>query len=400
MEIAILVALGVLIVLVVAGYWLRIGRTKKQPAGADITEELKAQFGSLSLEALGKAQKTFLDLAETRFKALTEAGSSDLLQKKTLIDQQLEQMKTELGKVSKSIGEFELDREKKFAELNTNLKSIGVQTAALTTSTSGLREVLASSQARGQWGERMAEDILRSAGFVEGVNYIKQTAVESGTGRPDYTFLLPRSLQLNMDVKFPFENYARYVQTKSDSERQGYRASFLRDVRSRIRELANREYIDPSQSTVDYVLFFIPNEGVFAFIRDEDPEVFDFALKSKVVCCSPLTLFAVLSVVRQAVDNFALEQTANEILSLMGQFNRQWAQFEESVKTVGNRLTSAQRAFEDMAGTRTRALSRPLRRIDELRQRRGIPIAEGEDDAALHTADVLESGTVDPEEEE
>ncbi|MBI4328873.1 MAG: DNA recombination protein RmuC, partial [Chloroflexi bacterium] len=257
---------------------LGIGRPKEQPAVADITEVLKAQFGSLSLEALEKAQKTFLDLAETRFKALTEAGSNDLLQKKTLIDQQLDQMKIELGRVSKLIGEFELDREKKFAELNTNLKAIGDQTAALTTSTSGLREVLASSQARGQWGERMAEDILRSAGFVEGVNYIKQTTVESGTGRPDYTFLLPRSLQLNMDVKFPFDNYVRYVEAESDSERQGYEPSFLRDVRSRIKELASREYIDPRQSTVDYVLFFIPNEGVFAFIRDEDPEAFDSAL--------------------------------------------------------------------------------------------------------------------------
>ena len=45
--------------------------------------------------------------------------------------------------------------------------------------------------ARGQWGERMAEDVLRLAGFVENVNYVKQTQVEGGTGRPDFTFPLP-----------------------------------------------------------------------------------------------------------------------------------------------------------------------------------------------------------------
>ncbi|MBI4328710.1 MAG: hypothetical protein HY685_02460 [Chloroflexi bacterium] len=68
------------------------------------------------------------------------------------------------------------------------------------------------------------------------------------------------------------------------------------------------------------------------------------------------------------------------------------------MKTVEKQLTSAQTAFEDMAGRRTKALSRPLRRIDELRQRRGIPIAEGEDDADLHTPEMLGSGVVEPEE--
>ena len=51
---------------------------------------------------------------------------------------------------------------------------------------------LANPQARGQWGERMAEDVLRLAGFVENVNYRKQTQIEGGTGRPDYTFHMPK----------------------------------------------------------------------------------------------------------------------------------------------------------------------------------------------------------------
>ena len=51
-------------------------------------------------------------------------------------------------------------------------------TQALSTSTQSLREALANPKARGQWGERMAEDVLRLAGFIEHVNYEKQTAVE------------------------------------------------------------------------------------------------------------------------------------------------------------------------------------------------------------------------------
>ena len=49
----------------------------------------------------------------------------------------------------------------------------------------------------------------------------------------------------------------------------------------------------------------------------------DEGIKNKVVFCSPITLFAILAVIRQAVDNFTLEQASNEILSLLGGSKKQ-----------------------------------------------------------------------------
>src|SRR4051812_49992138 len=74
--------------------------------------------------------------------------------------------------------------------LQAQLASHGEQTAVLTATAGALREVLASPKARGQWGERMADDVLRLAGLVEGVSYVKQRATRHGTV-PDVTFLLP-----------------------------------------------------------------------------------------------------------------------------------------------------------------------------------------------------------------
>ena len=51
----------------------------------------------------------------------------------------------------------------------------------MASTTGQLREALANTRARGQWGERMAEDVLRLTGFVEGVNYLKQAPIERGT---------------------------------------------------------------------------------------------------------------------------------------------------------------------------------------------------------------------------
>lgn len=274
---------------------------------------------------------------------------------------------------------IEKDREAKFGQLAEQIRNVGDQASALTASTNTLGAALANSRARGQWGERMAEDIFQIMGLREGVNYRKQETMDANGSRPDFTFLLPKGETLNMDVKFPLDNYVRYLESEEDSDR----SAFLRDVRQKVREVSSRGYIDTSQGTLDYVLLFIPNESVYSFIHENDPSLLDDALKSKVIWCSPSTLYCVLAVVRQAVDNFAMEQTSNQIISLMGAFNEQWQRYQKSVDTLGNRLDSTQRAYEQVRGTRSRSLERPLGKIEELRQQRRLPVE------ALEEAEVV-----------
>src|SRR5262249_9793772 len=154
------------------------------------------------------------------------------------------------------------------------------QTAALAQVTSGLREALASSKVRGQWGERMAEDVLKVAGFVEHVNYEKQKPIPGAGTRPDFTFVLPNGRRLNMDVKFPLDNYVKYLEASKNStvEAAACLKDFLRDIRAKIREVISRDYIDPGQGTVDYVLLFIPNEQIYGFIHEQDRSILDEAI--------------------------------------------------------------------------------------------------------------------------
>ncbi|MBM3939461.1 MAG: DNA recombination protein RmuC [SAR202 cluster bacterium] len=344
--------------------------------------------GSKSAD-LARASEQLLTLAEQRFARQAEAAASDLTGKKALIDQRLEQMGATLQQVTTFVQGVEKERAGQFSALSTQLKLVGEQTAALTTTTSTLREALSSTRARGQWGERMADDILRLIGFVEGVNYRKQAVVEGAGSRPDFVFLLPGGLRMNMDVKFPLDNYLGYLAAQSDGDREARKAAFLRDVRARVREVTGREYIDPEGGTVDYVLLFIPNESLYAFIHEQDTGVLDAALRSRVICCSPMTLFAVLAVVRQAVDTFALQRESEQIVALIGRFNEEWAKFNGSLELIGRRLASTQKAFDEAVGPRKRRLQRPLDRIEALRQQRGIDVAPGEEpDLALVAADI------------
>lgn len=341
-----------------------------------IIENLKANFGNLSLNALSRSTEEFLKLARARLESEREVGVKELDKKKSLIDLQLHRMTMELENVSKLMKELEKDRVEKFGQLSTQLQNASEQTASLIQTTNSLREALASTKARGQWGERMAEDVLRLAGFIENVNYLKQRSIEGSRSRPDFTFLLPKNLKVNMDVKFPLDNYLKFLESETDVEKAKFRSDFLRDVRGRIREVSSRDYINPEQNTVDYVLLFIPNEQIYAFIHEQDSSILDDGIKNHVVFCSPLTLYAILAVIRQAVENFALEQTSNEILSLFGAFKKQWHEFIAKLEVLGKRISEAQKEYETLATTRKRQLEKPLHDLEALRTQRNLPLIE------------------------
>ena len=318
--------------------------------------------------------------------AVTAASQQDLGAKKDVIDARLDQMavhlRAELGRVAEQVQQLGKSSSVSFGQVAAALAAHTETTQALSTTAHGLREALASTKARGQWGERMAEDVLRMAGFVENVNYRKQTKVEGGEGLPDFTFELPKGQVLYLDVKFPMASYLRHLESTNEAERSAYRDAFLRDVRLRVRELAKRDYAHQGdRRSVDYVLLFLPNESISTFIHESDGQLMDDALRQKVVMCSPLTLFALLGVIRQAHENFLIEQTSDEILKVLGSFEQQWNKFVGSLDVMGKRLESAQRAFDELNGPRRRQLERPMGKLEELRSQRGIeldPPEEGE----------------------
>jgi len=335
-----------------------------------IINHLKDAFSSVSLDALSRNTQQFLSLASETLARHTSSGIQELEKRKSLIDQTLETMRQNLEKVQEVISSMEKERKQQFGQIETQLKLATEQTSRLQETTSQLKQALAGSGVRGRWGERMAEDVLRLAGFIEGINYQKQKKLEEASTKPDYTFFLPQGLRINMDVKFPLDNYLRYLEARTEMEREQYRKSFLRDVRERIKSVTSRDYISPENNTVDYALIFIPNEQVYAFINEQDRSILDEALSQKIIVCSPLTLYAILAVIRQAVDNFNLEQTAAHILNVLGTFARQWESFVKVMEKMGQKIEEAHKEFQTLTTTRRQMLEKSLRQIEEIRQQK------------------------------
>jgi DNA recombination protein RmuC len=333
---------------------------------------VKDSLGSMSLDALKKTSEEFLKLAESKLGQHTQSGEKELEGKKKLIDHTLEAMRGDLQKMQDAVTAFERDRVQKYGELSAHLRTAAEQTAKLQDTANHLRQALVSTKARGLWGERMAEDVLQLAGFIEGVNYLKQKALEGSGSRPDFTFQLPQGRKVNMDVKFPMNSYLRYLETENDMERDVQKGQFLKDVRARIKEVTTRDYINPEDETLDYVLVFIPNEQVYAFINQNDPSIIDEALRNKVILCSPFTLFAILAIIRQAMENFSTAKAANDMLRLMGGFNKEWEKFVESMDRMGRKIEDARDEYQKLSTTRRNKLERPLQKLEDLRRLKGI----------------------------
>jgi len=332
------------------------------------------RFAKLSQDALNKNSEQFLTLAKERLATEQLKGVSELEQKKQAVESAIKGLTEHLESYEKLVKGFEKDRDMKYGGLSDQLKNAVEQTDKLHTSTEKLNNILGNVKLRGQWGERIAEDILRFCGFQEGIHYVKNKKQEFQTTRPDYTFFLPGSeRKVHMDVKFPLDKYRQLFDTKDDGERKRLQEGFIKDTRDRIKELQTREYINPEEQTLDFVILFIPNEQAYGFIHETSPGLHDEALNQKVILCSPFTLYAVVSVIRQAHDNFYITQAVREIVTKIHGFIKTYGIFKERFKELGERLDKVSEKYSEITETSYRMLEAKIRQIEEYRKGQKIP---------------------------
>ena len=367
--------------------------------GVDVNSAIQAAVEGQRLQAnaerdqavqaavqMAVAQLQQMNKAARQSESESVKGELDLRAQRVSLDYQA--VTEQLKDVTKMVQKFEQEGSERFGSVASALEQTNHLSETLNTTASELKRVLSSGQARGQWGERMAEDILQLHGFVEGIQYRKQLTIEPG--RPDYTFNLPGETKLYMDVKFPLDNYSLFVSAETDPERDAARKQFLTDVKNHVKGLASRSYSESSSdTTIDFVLLFVPNEAVYKFIHEEDSSIINDALNKKLVICSPITLYAVLGVINQATKSFEIEKSAQELMVLLGKFESEWKKFVEQMAKVGKNLDTAKTSFGDLEGVRQRKLDDAMNKVQDLK--RGALSAAGETPASLSSDNELEA---------
>lgn len=314
------------------------------------------------------SQEEFLKLSQQQFALEQSRATTELETRKQAVENSVQGLKDELMRYQILVRDFEKDRDVKYGQLENQLKNTSQATLKLQETTLHLNNILGNVKLRGQWGERMAEDIIRYAGLIESVNYAKQKKLEQSTGKPDYTFFLPNDHKVNMDVKFPLDNYILMVNAVEPMQKDVYLKEFLKNVKERIKEIQTREYINSGENTLDFVLLFIPNEQVFGFIQEQVPDLLDTALGQKVVLCSPFTLYAMLSLIRQAYENFRYEQNIKEIIQLIDQFVAIYVRFKDRFDDMGKIIGKLEQQYGDLVSKSVKQLDTKIRHIDSLKK--------------------------------
>lgn len=281
-----------------------------------------------------------------------EAGVKNLLGEITKgLEKQLEFSRKEVG-----------DLKNQNAAIREQLAMTAKATEGLQVSTDSLKNLLTNNRLRGEWGEQVAEELLRSAGFVENFNYTKQTT--TAEGRPDITINLPDGTKLNVDAKFPFNDLLEYQEAKTPAAKKQALAKFNTTIKNKVKEITSKDYINPEANTLDFVVMFIPNEMIFSFIYEKLPDINEYCNKRKVVLAGPFGFTAVLRLVLQAYKNFGYEKNLQEIFGLLSKFQDEYSKFGEHMQRLGNQLATAQKTFHEVEGTRSRKLTKVVDQIN------------------------------------
>jgi len=361
---AVLAAVGALLVV--------LTRRTASPDLAGAVQQATAQAVADALVSLNEQLiKGQASVQETAASLVATMGAQEFGKHAKAIDTRLDtvvgNLTTRLGELGTEIGELRERNAQQYA-------GVAEAVSVLSANTQNLNDILSNSQRRGQWGEKLAEDMLRAAGLVEGKSYKKQARNDSGS-RPDYTFMMPPNRVLLMDVKFPLDKYAEFVKAQNDADRLRARNEFVKAVRTHVDALSKRDYIEKDEAALDYVLMFVPNESISGFVHESDAGMIDYALGKKVVLCSPLTLYAFLVVVRQATDSFHTEQAAASIMQQINKFSSEWKKYVDAVDDVRKQFGKMTEQLDVIGtgGTRFRKLNVPVKAIEKMRTAQGIP---------------------------
>lgn len=326
------------------------------------------------------SQEEFLNLAKSKFETEQVKAKGELDKTKQAVDSNIEKLNEHLARYEKIIKDLEADRTKKYGSLEEQLKFAAKTNEDLQKTTDRLTGILGNVKLRGQWGERMAEDILNYAGLQEGLHYQKNTAFETASERPDFVFNLPDNHKLVMDVKFPLSKYLEYVNSENQDDKERYIREFKTDVKNRIKELTRKDYLPTSEETLDYIIMFIPNEQVYHFVNEVFPGIIDETLKKKVILCSPWSLYAVLRIIWQAWQNYHYSVGLRNVINLVTDFKREFDKFKNKMGDIGVNLEKAHKAYDEMVSTRARKLDIRIEKIESFGKGEKLPLPEETED--------------------
>ncbi len=240
-----------------------------------------------------------------------------------------------------------------------------------------LKKVLANVKVRGTWGEVQLGHILEQILAPE--QYAINVVTKKGSNdRVEFAVKLPatgdagENIYLPIDAKFPLEDYQRVLQ----AEEQGDVAAakeYCKQLAIRVKTEAKsmrEKYLDPPHTT-DFAILFLPIEGLYGAVLQQEGLVDLLQRDYRVVVAGPTTLAALLNSLQMGFRTLAVERRAGEVWSLLGAVKTDFGRFAIALEKTQKKLQEASNTIDD-ASRKTRVIERKLRGVEAL------PVTESE----------------------
>lgn len=330
-------------------------------------EQQRQQWKSVINEVFGEVTSKVGQQSKEILAGEKKEIATDLKNRQEQIEKVVDELRRELHERQKEIRNLETNRDKQYSKIVTQIQEHQNITKELRTSTDKLQQVLNNNQRRGEWGEYILDDILRTAGLLEGVHYIRQKSLGKTSVIPDVTLLLPNQRTVSVDVKFPYSAIQKMTETDSKLEKEKYRKQFINDVKTKVKQLDERGYINLEEGTLDYAIVFVPNEMLFSYINQESPEVIEYAMSKRIMLVSPFTFLIVARTMMESYRNFMIENNLKEIIGYISDFIEEWGRFEDEFGKFDTHLGRLRRSYDQIATTRYNRMRLRINRIEEYR---------------------------------
>ncbi|MFZ4064065.1 MAG: DNA recombination protein RmuC [Candidatus Nanopelagicaceae bacterium] len=322
------VILGVIIGLAVGiliGFLVKSGRSNSNSADNPLIKDLKEQLD--------------------REKSSTAAA--------TKLTDELETMKKTVEKLTEAAGAADLRRVRAETEITEQVKSMASHNENLVKQTRAIAGALASSQTRGKFGEAHLEKLLESAGLIENEHFTRQSASEKlgdSGAIPDVTINMPGGSVIYIDSKFPFQRFYEAFETEDDVLRKQLLVEHSKDLLAHIQALSKRNYADRGPSP-DFVILYAPIDAIFIEAVKAIPDFLETSFRLGVTIATPTSMMALLRTVGYLFSRNRVAANAEEIQSLAVKFLRDVSSLHDKIVTVGDRLKSTLKAYNDMIPT-------------------------------------------------
>ena len=369
---------------------LRDGREEAAKRSHELREEVSgsldktAQTLSTTVGQLGNVQKQQLESVTTQVQALVETNQQRLEGLRATISEQLGEMREAnekkleemrrtvdeklQGTLEKRLGEsFQQVRE----QLDAVHKGLG-QMQSLATGVGDLKNFLTNVKARGTWAEYQLEAILEQVLTPEQFDRNVATR-ENSSERVEFAIRLPgRSddpndcVWLPIDSKFPQEDYIRLTEAAKSADTEAVAQStreLMRSVKQSAKTIAEK-YLNPPHTT-DFAVLYLPTEGLYAEVLRQPGMVSQLQQDYRVVVSGPTTIAALLNSLRLGFRSLAIEQQASEVWQVLAAVKTEFGKFGEVLDKVKKQLATASNTI-DQTQTRTRAMARRLRKVEQL----------------------------------